>query len=347
MGSVTRGKFPHLIQDLLENPAGYDFFQALHVLESNLAGEAVIGDSLQHYINVAPAAELSFPAGEIRHCTTDDNDRFRLEVNFLGFYGVDSPLPQFFNDIAALDSVGSAELRAFLELFNQRLYQLLYSAWKKLNIHASNRFHSSLYCRYLEALYGGRGTRSLLGRFDYAGILGNRVKNGRSLADMLEDFFESPVRVQQNVPCWIELEETVVLGGKFALGDNSILGERLMDVNSKIQIHIGPLSIREATSLLPGRPRAEILAHMIREYLAPTIQYDMVMLIQTGEAYTSTLGSDQSILGWTTCIGQAGDIENRIILTGESLEQTRRNTLASAANDNPAPISPLNNATRE
>jgi type VI secretion system protein ImpH len=329
MGSIARGKFPHLIQDLLKNPSSFDFFQAIHLLETNLGGEAVTGDNPQHYLSIAPAAELSFPAGEIRHCYIDNNDRFRLEVNFMGFYGVDSPLPQFFNDIAAFDIIGSAELRAFLALFNQRLYQLLYSAWKKMNLHASNRFRNSLYCRYLEALYGGSGTCHLLGRFDYAGILGNRVKNSRSLADMLKDFIESPVRVQQNIPCWIELEETADLGGKFALGNNSILGNRLMDVNSKILIHIGPMTIRKATKLLPGRPQAETLAHMIREYLDPTIQYDLVMVIQPGEAYTSTLGGDESILGWTACIGQAGDIENRIILTGESLDQTRRNSPAS------------------
>jgi type VI secretion system protein ImpH len=108
-----------------------------------------------------------------------------------------------------------------------------------------------------------------------------------------------------------------------------------MDVNSKILIHIGPLTIGKATKLLPGRPQAEILAHMIREYLDPTIHYDLVLVIQPGEAYTSTLGGDQSILGWTTCIGHAGDIENRIILTGESLDQTRHNTPASATRDNP------------
>lgn len=323
MGSIARGKLPHLIEDLLQNPSAYDAFQALHLIETNFGGEAVTGDSPQGFIALAPASEMTFPAGEIRHCRLDERDRYRLELNFMGFYGVDSPLPQYFSDIAAFDTPCGAELRGFLELFNQRLYHLLFEAWKKMNLHNSSNTRTSLYCRYLEALYGGSGTCHLLGRFDYAGILANRVKNGQSLADMLKDFLACPVAVKQNIPCWIELEEKAFLGAGLALGDNAMLGGRLMDVNSKILIRIGPLPSRDAAELLPGRPSAATLAHMIREYLDPTIQYDLEMLIQPDEDYESVLGGDQSILGWTACLGRAGEAINRVRLTGESLDRSR------------------------
>jgi type VI secretion system protein ImpH len=323
MGSIARGKFPHLIEALLHNPASYSAFQALHLIETNLGGEAVTGDSPQGFIDLAPALELTFPPGEIRHCRVDERGRYRLELNFMGFYGVDSPLPQFFNDVAAFDTPRGAELRGFLGLFNQRLYHLLYKAWKKMNLHGSSDTRTSLYCRYLEAFYGGSGTCHLLGRFDYAGLLANRVKNGQSLADMLEDFLACPVAIKQNIPCWIELEETASLGGGLALGDNAMLGGRLMDVNSKVLLRIGPLPVRAATELLPGGPSASALAHMIREYLDPTLQYDVEMLVQPDPGYQLALGGDPSILGWTTCLGQAGETVNHIRLTGESLDQQR------------------------
>lgn len=333
MGSIARGKLPHLIEDLLHNPSAYGAFQALHLIETNFGEEAVIDSNPQGFIDLAPAAEMTFPAGEIRHCRVDERSRYRLELNFMGFYGVDSPLPQFFNDIAAFDTPRGAELRGFLELFNQRLYHLLYEAWKKMNLHGTGNTRSSLYCRYLEALYGGSGTCHLLGRYDYAGILANRVKNGQSLADMLKDFLDCPVAVKQNIPCWIEMDEKASLGNSLALGDNAMLGSRLMDVNSKILIRIGPLPSLDAAEILPGRPSAATLAHMIREYLDPTIQYDLEMLIQPDAGYESVLKGDQSILGWTTCLGKAGDAINRVRLTGESLDQQRH--ASSNRNRNP------------
>lgn len=332
MGSTARGKLSHLIEDLLDNPSGYSAFQALRLIETHLGGAAADGDHPQGLVSMAPASEMTFPAGEIRHCRVDERDRYRLELNFMGFCGVDSPLPPFFNDIAAFDTSQGAQLRGFLELFNQRLYHLLYGAWKKMNLHGAGNAHSSLYCRYLKALYGGGGTCDLLGRFDYAGLLANRVKNGQSLAGMLEDFLDCPVTLKQNVPCWIELEETAPLGGSLALGDDAMLGSRLMDVNSKILLRIGPLPSRVAVDLLPGGPSAAALAHLIREYLDPTIQYDVELLIRPDPDDESALGEDPPILGWTTCLGRAGDAVNCIRLAGENLNRRQEQSTNRNAN---------------
>jgi type VI secretion system protein ImpH len=323
MDPIARGELSDLIEDLLQNPSAYSAFQALRLIETHLGEEAAFGDTPEGFIFMAPAAEMTFPAGEIRHCRMDEMDRYRLEMNFMGFYGVDSPLPHFFNDIAAFDTPRGAELRGFLELFNQRIYRLLYSAWKKLNLHGGSDAPTSLYCRYLAALYGGDGTCHLLGRFDYAGLLANRVKNAQSLAGMLADFLDCPVAIRQNQPCWIDLEEPTLLGGRLTLGDNTILGGRLLDVNSKILLRIGPLPAGDAVALLPGRPSAADLAYLIREYLDPTIQYDVEMRIQPDAGAETVLTEDRAILGWTTCLGRAGDAINAIRLTADSLDRHR------------------------
>lgn len=330
MGSIARGKLPNLIEELVHNPSDYDALQALHLIENNLGEEAVTGNPRQSFISMAPASELSFPAGEIRHCRVDETGRFRLELNFMGFYGVDSPLPQFFNDIAALETSCAAELRGFLELFNQRLYQLLYQAWKKMRLHSSSDTKASLYCRYLEALHGQTGSDRRLERFDYAGLLAGRVKNGQSLADMMEDFLGFPVALKQNIPCWIDVEETSSLGGSLVLGDNSMLGNRLMDVNSKVLLRIGPLPTRMAGQLLPGEDLSTTLTHMIREYLDPTIQYDVEILVQPDPDCETSLGDSHAILGWTTCLGHAGETINTIRLTGDSLDRQRHCSRSAA-----------------
>jgi type VI secretion system protein ImpH len=322
MGPIARGKFSDLIEDLLQNPASYSAFQALRLIEKNLGTGPGEEARLQNAVSMVPAAETTFPPGEIRHCRIDARERYCLEFNFMGLFGVDSPLPQFFNDVAAYDTPGGASLRGFLELFSRRLYHLLYIAWKKMNRHSSTGARPSLYCRYLEALYGGGGTCRTLGRFDYAGLLVNRIKNGPSLAGLLEDFLQHPVSVRENIPCWIELEEVASLGDGFTLGDNALLGERIMDVSSKILLQIGPLPARKAIALLPGRPDAENLARLIREYLDPAIRYDVEILLKPEADHESALGENRPILGWTACLGKAGlDSINHVQVTGESLEQ--------------------------
>ena len=315
MGTYTRGQLPHLTNDILARSSAYEAFQAAYWLEISLGLSRSDEASFQRVVTLAPAAEISFPQGEIRRCTIDDGGRFRLELNVLGLYGVDSPLPQYFNDITSRDGEGRNELRAFLEMFNKRLYTLSYLAWKKFNQYADHIGHSSLYSRYLHALSGGADQH---GRFDYAGVLGSRIKSARGLSATLEDFLGYPVHTQENVPIWITLEEPDCLGQELRLGDNTILGNRIMDVSSKIIIHIGPLPIDAATKLLPGKSQARQLAKLVREYLDPAISYELDLQVSAANSYQSQLGTETTILGWTSCLGQARSTANHIRLTAQA-----------------------------
>ncbi len=310
MGTYTRGKLPHLTSDIISQGWAYQAFQALYLLETSLDLRDQDEEALARFVSVAPAAELSFPAGDIRRCVIDSNGRFRLELNLLGFYGVNSPLPQYFNDITSRDGDGHHELRAFLECFNKRLYSLAYLAWKKFNLFEDNNGQASIYTRYLAAISGGADENHA-----YAGILGSRIKSAQGLAATLEDFLGFPTRIQENIPCWIPIEQPSCLGQQLGLGDNTILGEQLMDVGSKIAIFVGPLPIANATELLPGRPLAEQLGKLLREYLDPSISYELELIAIADRDYQTILGNDSSILGWTSCLGEPGATPNHIRLT--------------------------------
>ncbi len=315
MGTYTRGQLPHLTNDILKHCSSYEVFQAVSLLETSLglgSGDEV---SFQRMIDLAPAPEISVPKGELRRCDIDDQGRFRLELNLLGLFGVDSPLPQYFNDITSRDGDGRDELRAFLEMFNKRLYALCYLAWKKFNLFSGPPEHASIYHRYLSALSGGAHQD---GRFDYAGILGSRIKSAQGLAATLEDYLGYPVTPQENVPVWINIEDQDSLGSELCLGDNTILGNRIMDVSSKILITIGPIPIDVAKELLPGHKQARQLTNLIREYLDPAISYEIVLQVIAGTNYQSSLGTETTILGWTSCLGQPTDQLNHICLTDQA-----------------------------
>ncbi len=310
MGSVTRGKFPHLIDDLYRASSHYEAFQALYLLEQSLDGLNP-EEEIAAVIDLAPSAALTFPTGEIRQLAPAGNGKLRVELSSLGLYGTSSPLPQFFNDIASRDCPGNQELRSFLEMFNRRLYLLAYLGWKKLNRAESSGPQSSLICRYLDAI---SGYAELNGRNDYSGILGGRVKGAQALRDLLADFLGYKVVVQQNVAHWISVEERTGLGNTLALGDNCFIGSRILDVSSQIRIEIGPLSFKEAENYFPQGEKAVEINEMIRKYIDPAIEVSLILLIQPEATRRSRLGDKNVLLGWTTCLGTCAEKIHRLNL---------------------------------
>lgn len=316
MLNATRGKYPALIQNLLENAPAYEFYQAMQLVEADAAACRPGAAGLAGKIRLRPAPEISFPAADIRRCALDESGRLDFELNFSGLYGVDSPLPHFFLDTVAEGEESGLVVRSFLDVFSQRLYQLYYLAWKKFHCHGSGA-ESSLYDRYLEAL-SGLNTPGNNQRLAYAGLIGSRVKNQQGLTGLLEDLLQVPVAIRQNAPCWVHLDSVPALGDTedLALGDNTLLGNRVLDLSRKIVIQVGPVSLVQARSLLPGQQGAKELGQMIRQYLEPTMQFDIDLEIRPESKAATQLGSQEVILGWTSWLGDIGREGNVIHLPG-------------------------------
>jgi type VI secretion system protein ImpH len=330
MGTAARGKFPALIQDLLDHGPDYDFFQAVSLVETCCAGPQTQASGLMAPIKLRPAPEISFPAADIRRCRFDEQGRIDFELNFLGLYGVDGPLPHFFLEtVAGQDDPGKV-LRAFLDVFNQRLYQLLYLGWNKFNDHGQQ---SSLYERYLRAVAGLGAVDAPGQSLAYAGLLGSRVKNAEGLVGLLKDFLQMPVSIRQHYPCWVTLSNRPALGAAgeegLVLGENCSLGDRVLDVSRKILIRIGTIAVSQAVALLPGRERALELGRLIRQYLNPTIEFDIELLIASEPGPPIRLGCQEAILGWSAGLGEMGERTYRIMLPGSSFNTARTSSTSN------------------
>ena len=71
-----------------------------------------------------PAKSLSFPASDIKKCSKDEHNNIIMELNFMGLYGVDSPLPHYFSEYVHKSHNNC--LADFLNIFNNRIYHLFY-----------------------------------------------------------------------------------------------------------------------------------------------------------------------------------------------------------------------------
>lgn len=181
-----------LIQELLDEPQEFDFFQAVRLIELFLMGERqhptpspIGGDSGPHKepIRFRATPSLSFPPGQISsvrsrtkrsHVAESDQavneptsaDRIPVDmmVSFMGLTGPNGVLPQHYTSLVIERSHQSNKdetLREFFDLFNHRAISFFYRAWEKYrfqfryerNLFAAE-FQDDLFTRCLFSLVG-------------------------------------------------------------------------------------------------------------------------------------------------------------------------------------------------
>lgn len=318
MATAVRRQLSLLIRDLTANAARFDFFQAVRLLEAASSGAQGGIDRPRAAVHLRTAAEISFPAADLRRAYRGADGKLVLEAAFLGLYGVDAPVPAYFWESVARGEEEGQCLRAFLDLFGSRLYELLYLAWKKSRGHLFEDQGANLLEDYLLALSGKpRTTRTDLA-LAYAGGFGCRAKGAAILAGMLREHLGVPVRVEEFVPCWVEVGPVSVLGRTgMILGEDVVLGQRVLDVGRKINIELGLMSEARTLEFFPGRGGARELRDLIEGYLEPTLEYDVIFLVEPTHC-KRRLGRDDIHLGWTSGLGESAKKPRRIRLAGRA-----------------------------
>jgi type VI secretion system protein ImpH len=156
----------------------------------------------------------------------------------------------------------------------------------------------------------------------YAGLLAKRPRTAEGLAAMLADYFQAPIEVLQFHGEWILLDpedqsQLTSSGGTdgaaatchCTLGVDTVVGERIWDVQGKIRIRVGPLDYDQFIELLPYRGAVSeskaffLLSHLTRLYVGPTLNFDVQLLLLPESVPDCIVGDESgpgSRLGWNT-----------------------------------------------
>ena len=303
--------------DLLKNGHAYSFFQVIRLLRLLCGGPEKPKEEgrKRGNIRVRPDLSLGFPAADIAKVEERgiEGSGFRVTATFLGLYGTSSPLPTFYTeDLLEEASEDQSATRDFLDVINDRLYDLLFRCWGKYRMfqqvaeEGNPRDLEKLFC--LVGL-GEEGLRddapepySLL---RYAGLFSQFPRSALGLETLLQDALGGiPVEV---VPCLVRnvkipSDQRFSLGSSgCTLGEDGFLGEEIEDRMGKFRLRFGPLPIERFRSLLPGNPDHGRLAFLARLYLVDPLEYDIELLLMEGDARTVCLGAPKwSTLGWDT-----------------------------------------------
>jgi type VI secretion system protein ImpH len=327
--------------ELARTPYRYDFYQTLRRLECLHAEKPRWGRALRPIdepVRLGQDPDLSFAPSPLSSFETTDGKTPRLQVRLFGLFGPNGPLPMHITEYARerLRHHGDATLCRFLDIFHHRFIALFYRAWAQAQPHVSfdrpadDRFggYVGAFLGIAPAAFRGRDTLPDLAKFFHVGALIRQVRNSEGLGHILEHFFRVPVRIEEFVGHWMLLgrrERTYLAREGATLGQGAVLGGRVWDRQHKFRIHLGPLTLDQYESFLPGGTALRKLVDWVRLYLCFELDWDVRLLLQHDEVPPMVLGRDGQ-LGWTTWLGRrrshqdAGDLcldaESRVGLEG-------------------------------
>ena len=313
---------PPVIERLLrDEPYRFKFFQAVRLLSELNPDRAPVGQfsrPSQEVVRFGTNSELGFPASEISGVEWPPGSQPRMRVNFMGLTGPMGLLPLYYSALLRERlRVKDTGIRDFLDIFNHRMLSFFYQGWEKYRFTvAYGRGERDRFSHHLLDLIG-LGTTGLQERqavsdealLFYSGLLSSQTRSATALRQLLQDYFEVPVEIEQFVGAWYPLEEDAQCrfdgSGSYSeqLGLGAVIGDEVWDQQSGVRIRLGPLSLQQYLDFLPNGKAHNPLRGLIRFFSGNELSFEVQLVLRKEEAPFCELGGEGAAapqLGWLT-----------------------------------------------
>lgn len=310
---------------LREDACSFEFFQAVSLLQRLAPERQPVGrffDPKDESVNFASNSELSFPASQVESIDWSEGEAPRMTVNFMGITGPVGILPYCYSEML-LERLRAKDhaLEAFLNIFNHRAISLFYRAWERSRFPVTYGLgDADTFSRHLLDLLG-LGTSGLQNRqrlpdqvlMHYVGLLSSQSRSAASLRQIIENYFEVPVEVEQFVGAWYPLDTGTqcVLDEDDStsqqLGGGAVVGDQIWDQQSRVRLKIGPLRLGEYREFLPEGSAFEPLRALTRFFSNDEFDFEVQLILQRGETPLFEIGSEDGVLqlGWVSWLNSS------------------------------------------
>jgi type VI secretion system protein ImpH len=342
---------PGVIQQLIEEPYRFQFFQAVRVLEHAFVRQGdlpaeVIGKRLQ-FLNTL---NLGFPASEIERLdavildpelgrvVTDkwqssyegQIDSVALTPAFFGLLGGNGALPLTYTERLSERETFQRDraAKAFLDIFTNRATALFYGAWKKYRL--ALQYELDKQGRFLplaKALAGlgldpvqtqapdDRGEVPDQAMAFYCASIRHRPMSTTYLQQVLSEYFRVPIRIEQLVGGWHPVPDSQLsrLGkNELTLGQNALVGERVWQRDLKLRLWIGPLAREAFDDFLPGSSAAIALRKWLTLMAGSSFEFEVCLILRSDQVHgTALLPLKSGRLGWDAFLVTHKVVEDR------------------------------------
>jgi type VI secretion system protein ImpH len=313
-------------EKLRREPVAFDFFQAVRLLERFLPERTSVGrfahpDTEVARFGVNPS--LAFPASQIQTMDCPEDGPVEMRVNFMGLTGPEGVLPNPYTSLI-IERLRASDTspRDFLDIFNHRIISLFYRAWRKYRFDvAYEQGERDLFSRHLLSLLGlgSEGLRDRQAVSDdsliyYAGLLAQRPRSAQALQQILADYFEVPVKIEQFAGAWYRLDpETQCRLSEGSseseeLGFGAVVGDEVWNQQSKVRIVLGPLTLVRYADFLPAGKSWEPLGTWVRFFSNDEWDFEVKLILEREQVPACTLGAEGASgpqLGWVSWVKSA------------------------------------------
>ncbi len=316
---------------LRDDACSFEFFQAVALLQRLSAGKR---QPVGHFSSPQDEAvqfgvhnTLGFPASQIQSLDWPEDNGVepgsphgslpRMLVNFLGLTGPMGVLPYSYTELI-LERLRAKDkaFASFLDIFNHRIISFFYRAWEKYRFPATYYLGDDVFTHHLLDLIG-LGTPGLAGRqgvpdealLHYAALLGAQARSAEALEEILSGFFEVPVAVEQFAGAWYRLDPSAQCSmadedsDSDKLGAGVVVGDEIWDQQSRVRVCLGPLTLPQYASFLPGGSAHEPLKALVRFFANDELDFEAKLILQREEVPRCELGREDSTssrLGWVS-----------------------------------------------
>ncbi len=310
---------PDIQSELRARPYGFEFFQAVRLLERLFPERKGVGrfeKPSEEAVRFGAHASLSFPASEIQSMNWEKAPP-RMEVNFMGLTGPEGVLPLYYTELIVNRlRQGDTALQDFLDLFNHRMISLFYRAWEKYRFMIQYEGEEDRFSDHLKSLVG-LGTPGLEDRqvlpddsfLYYAGLLAQRPRSATALRQILEDYFGVPVEIEQFAGAWYRLDSSTQCcledenTYSQQLGFGAVAGDEVWTQESRARIKLGPLSLSQYLDFLPTGSAYGPLRAWVRFFSNDEIDFEAQLILKRDDVPPCELGAEgekSPRLGWLT-----------------------------------------------
>jgi len=312
---VPTNRLPDDFWQLLgDKPYQYDLFQLLRRIDAQGGGPYLLGRAPQpshDLLRLGQEPSLSFAPSTLAQVSQRAGTSLHeVSIFSFGLFGPNGPLPLHLTEYVRerLYHHQDRTLLAFSNLFHHRLITLFYRAWADAQPTLSlDRTDNRRFDEYLSCLagIGLPAQRQCDGLNTHAKhfMAGHLIRHGRDpegLSKILQDYFNVPVRIVENIPHWMRIERSEqarLQAGQRAprLGESAFLGVATRDVQHKFRIELGPMSLQNYERFLPGAKFCLQLRDWVRQYLGIEFVWDLRLILAKDQLSGTQLSGRQHL----------------------------------------------------
>jgi type VI secretion system protein ImpH len=197
------------------------------------------------------------------------------------------------------------------------MISLFFQAWQKYRFTvAYERGERDRFSHHVLDLIG-LGTEGLQNRQSvaddsliyYAGLLAQWPRSASALRQILTDYFEVPVEIEQFAGGWFKLdtetqccfEDGISVSGQLGVG--AVVGDEIWDQQSKVRVKLGPLTLNQYEDFLPNGTAYRPLCGLLGFFAGSEFDFEVQLVLWRNEVPSCELGGEGAAapqLGWVT-----------------------------------------------